>query len=102
METSWDSASRTYRAVWIADCVDGSGRFPAGLISEMVVPSVNFPEGYRLHVDGGYAVQNAESGRELIVSNGGELVTVTVPRCPKTISIWMDSHVATTPGTVNS
>lgn len=77
-ETTWDSASRTYRASWTADRVDGVGTFAAGSISELVVPTVNFPEGYRLTVEGGHVVRNEESGRVLVASDGEGPVTVTV------------------------
>lgn len=69
-------------AGWSPERVDGSGAFPAGAITEIAVPGVNFPRGYDVQVTGGTVLSPDSSPRLLIASDGTGAVQVTVTPRP--------------------
>lgn len=76
--TRWDANTRTYEVSWNADRVDGAGVFPAGSVTEIAVPGVNFGDGYRVEVAGGTVISGANAQTLLVASDGTGPVTVRV------------------------
>lgn len=76
--TTWDEAGKVYEASWTADRVDGNGAFPAGSVSELAVPSVNYPGGYRVEVTGGRVISAPNAMTLHVASDGTGPVTVRV------------------------
>lgn len=77
ISTEWDANSKTYTASWSSTRVDGSGNFSAGSTSELVVPAINFPNGFTVNVDGGRATV-APDGRTVHVVSTSDNTTVTI------------------------
>ncbi|WP_448852316.1 cellulase family glycosylhydrolase [Corynebacterium sp. 335C] len=76
--TSWDGSAKVYEVSWTADRVDGAGVFGPGSVSEIVVPAINFPNGYRVEVTGGQVVSAPNEMSLQIASDGTGPVTVKV------------------------
>ena len=78
VSAAWDPATSTYEATWETNRVDGNGAFPAGSVTEIAVPSSNYPTGYIVAVHGGEVRSVEDAGILLIRSTGAEPVTVRV------------------------
>ena len=75
--TDWNRDTRVYKASWNNNRVDGTGVFAPGSTSELVVPSINFPNGFTVNVEGGHATVAADGQTVHIVSTADQ-VTVTI------------------------
>ena len=75
--TDWNRDTRVYQASWNNNRVDGTGVFAPGSTSELVVPSINFPNGFTVNVEGGHATVAADGQTVHIVSTADQ-VTVTI------------------------
>lgn len=78
VSAAWDPATSTYEATWETNRVDGKGAFPAGSVTEIAVPSSNYPTGYIVAVHRGEVRSVEDAGILLIRSTGAEPVTVRV------------------------
>ena len=76
--TTWDQSTRTYQATWTAKRVAGDGDFAAGSVSEIAVPTVHYPHGYKVEVKGGKVISKAGDTRLQISSTGEGSVSVTI------------------------
>jgi endoglycosylceramidase len=57
--TSWSFENGTFRLTYSTKRADGAGLFRAGSETDVAVPAVQFPDGYRVHVTGAHAVSTA-------------------------------------------
>lgn len=71
--TSWsyDAASATFQFTYDTDRADGSGAFAAGSHTTIVVPAIQYPNGYQVSVTGGHVVSSAGAGQLVIASDAG-------------------------------
>lgn len=77
---SWafDPTTRKFRLSYSAQRVGHESRFARGAHTVVVVPSVQYPRGYRVMVTGGRVVSKPNAGLLHIASTRGDVVTVTV------------------------
>lgn len=75
--TQWNQQTGTYRAEWTSTRASG-GTFPAGSVTELAVPAVNFPKGYTVSVTGGTVISAPNALRLLVASTGTGPVSVSV------------------------
>lgn len=78
--TAWDAEAKTYTASWNSNRVDGTGTFAPGSTSELVVPAVNFPNGFSVDVEGGHATVAADGHTVHIVSTADTTSVTVHPR----------------------
>ncbi|HEY1700117.1 MAG TPA: cellulase family glycosylhydrolase [Trebonia sp.] len=76
----YDTAANTFTLSYSTERADGSGTFPAGSVTDVAVPAVQYPGGYAVDVSGG-----------TVTAAGGVLA---VASCPDAASV----HVTVTPG----
>lgn len=77
LETTWDANAKVYRASWNNARVDGQGTFGSGSTSELAVPAINYPNGFTVDVEGGYATV-APDGHTVQVVSTADNTTVTI------------------------
>ena len=75
--TNWDPKAKTYTASWTTDRVDGKGTFDKDITSEVVVPTVNYPNGFSINVEGGTA-EVAKDGTTVHVTAHDKNVRITI------------------------
>ena len=68
--TTWDQSTRTYQATWTAKRVAGDGDFAAGSVSEIAVPAIHYPNGYKVEVKGAKVISKAGDTRLQVTSRG--------------------------------
>jgi endoglycosylceramidase len=56
---SWSFTKGTFRLTYSTARADGAGRFPTGSETDIAVPAIQFPAGYRVHVTGARVVSAA-------------------------------------------
>jgi endoglycosylceramidase len=77
--SSWSFTNGVFRLAYSTARADGTGRFAAGAVTEVAVPAIRFPAGYRVTVRGARVVSAANSGTlRLAAMAGASTVTVTV------------------------
>lgn len=76
--TAWDQSTRTYQATWTAKRVAGDGDFAPGSVSEIAVPAVHYPNGYKVEVKGAKVISKAGDTRLQVSSTGEGPVSVTI------------------------
>ena len=75
---TWDQSTRTYQATWTAKRVAGDGDFAAGSVSEIAVPAIHYPNGYKVEVKGAKVISKAGDTRLQVSSTGEGPVSVTI------------------------
>ncbi|MCF8711240.1 cellulase family glycosylhydrolase [Corynebacterium parakroppenstedtii] len=75
--TNWDPKAKTYTASWTTDRVDGKGTFDSDITSEIVVPTVNYSNGFSINVEGGTA-EVAKDGTTVHVTAHDKNVRITI------------------------
>jgi endoglycosylceramidase len=77
--TSWsfDPASRTFILRYTIEGVTGR-RFPAGSATDVFIPQLQYPHGYRVTVAGAGIASRPSAGRLVLCSTAAPEVTVTV------------------------
>jgi endoglycosylceramidase len=76
---SWgyDHASRTFKLTYTMRKASGSGSFPAGSITQIATPRLDYPDGYAAEVKGGIVVSPPNTPIVRVASSPGA-TTVTV------------------------
>jgi endoglycosylceramidase len=75
--TSWSFTSSTFRLGYSTARADGTGRFPTGAETDIAVPAIQFPAGYRVHVTGARVV-SATNADVLRLRSSARATSVTV------------------------
>jgi hypothetical protein len=70
--------SLTYRTARVS----GRGRFPAGAVSVVAVPHIQFPHGYRVRVSGARVVSRRDAPFLRLASRAGAAVVRLTVRAP--------------------
>jgi len=79
--TSWSFAKGVFRLAYSTARADGAGRFGTGAVTEVAVPAIQFPAGYRVTVSGARVVSAANAGTlRLAAAGGATTITVSVTR----------------------
>ncbi len=77
--TSWSFRGDVFRLAYSTARAGRLGRFPAGALTEIAVPAVQFPAGYRVTVSGGQVVSEPGATTvEVAASAGAVAVQVTI------------------------
>jgi endoglycosylceramidase len=79
--TSWSFSGGEFRLSYSTARVAGLGRFPAGSITDVAVPAIQFPSGYTVSVSGG-SVVSAPGATTLQVASSPGATTVNVTVTP--------------------
>ncbi|BBX48854.1 cellulase family glycosylhydrolase [Mycobacterium cookii] len=76
---SYSFANGTFQFSYSTQEADGLGSFPAGSLTTIAVPAVEYPDGYQVSVTGGEVV-SAPNAADLVISSnaGASAITVTV------------------------
>ncbi|MDT3400150.1 cellulase family glycosylhydrolase [Streptomyces sp. B1866] len=76
---SYNPEDRTFRLTYRPTRADGNGTFPAGSITELAAPALNYPHGYTAQVTGGTITSPPNAPRITIASTtGADTITVTL------------------------
>lgn len=68
---NWSFGSGTFRLRYSTERADGAGVFPAGALTLISVPPIEYPNGYRVNVFGGQAVSPPNAPMLAVASNPG-------------------------------
>lgn len=84
---SYDRDEHTFQLAYSTERPDGTGRFGAGSVTEIMVPGLDFPSGYAVTVHGG-SIISAPGATRLTVTpcTGAQTVSVTVAATGQTTS----------------
>jgi endoglycosylceramidase len=74
---SWSFSGGKFTLTYSTARVDGSGTFPAGALTSVAVPAIQYPNGYAVTVSGGQVV-SAPNASTLQVASNPATGTVTV------------------------
>jgi endoglycosylceramidase len=75
----WSFSAGVFRLSYSTARVDGSGAFPAGAVTQIAVPAIQFPGGYRVTVSGASVVSAPNDPTLRIASlRGADVVQVVV------------------------
>jgi endoglycosylceramidase len=76
---SWSFRGGTFTLTYSTARVDGSGTFPAGALTSVAVPAIQYPGGYSVTVTGGHVVSAPNASTLQVASDAGaRTITVTV------------------------
>jgi endoglycosylceramidase len=74
---SWSFTKGTFRLTYSTARADGAGRFPTGSETDIAVPAIQFPAGYRVHVTGARVVSGPNAA-VLRLRSSARATSVTV------------------------
>ncbi|MDR3416003.1 MAG: cellulase family glycosylhydrolase [Nevskia sp.] len=78
LDFGYDTAANAFTLTYSTAMLDGSSA-PDGLLTDIFVPALQFPQGYAASVEGGHAVSAANAPHLLVAANpGAVLVTVKI------------------------
>ena len=75
--SSWSFDKGTFRLTYSTARADGAGRFPTGSETDVAVPAIQYPNGYRVHVTGARVV-SAANAATLRLRSSARATTVAV------------------------
>ncbi|GFG70665.1 MULTISPECIES: cellulase family glycosylhydrolase [Mycolicibacter] len=78
---AWSFDDGVFTFTYSTDMVSGEGSFPAGSLTQIAVPPIQYPAGYHVEVTGGHVISPAGTTTLVIASDTGSGdITVTITR----------------------